>query len=58
MSKPNRWSPGGRLAIALVMAMSLLCATAVDTFAGSKTKFSCTDASWDCTFSVSAKRTK
>ena len=53
MSKPNRWSPSGRLAIALILAISLLSATVAETFAAPK--LSCADASWDCTLSGHGK---
>jgi hypothetical protein len=56
MSKPNRWSPSGRLAIALILAISLLSATVLETFAAPK--LDCADASWDCAPSSHVKPLK
>ena len=56
MSKPNRWSPSGRLAIAMVLALSLVSATVVETFAAPK--LGCADVSWDCTPSSHGKHPK
>ncbi|HEY3111669.1 MAG TPA: hypothetical protein VGL23_23130 [Chloroflexota bacterium] len=52
----NRWSPRGRLAIALVLAIGLLSATVAETFAAPK--LNCADATWDCTLSGPGKHTR
>jgi len=56
MGKPNRWSPSGRLAVALVLALSLASATVVEVFAAPK--LSCADVSWDCAPSGHGKHLK